>query len=71
MDEEHAAETKLPTINDDGDEELFVENVSKFRDESNDDDRINDDASPSNTHDKWLWLHAAFHCLVTMVVSAL
>ena len=66
MDEEHDAEAEQP-VNHDGDE--FVENATKCM-ESNDDDPTNDDANPSHSHGKWLWLHAAFHCLVTMVVSA-
>ena len=69
MDEENnnAATTEQP-INDGEDE--FVDNAKKIGYKSNDDDRTIDDANPTHTHGKWLWLHAAFHCLVTMVVSA-
>ena len=67
MEEEHAAETELPTLNGEGDE--FVENATKLHYESKDHDQINDTEPPSHIHNKWLWLHAAFHCLVTMVVS--
>ena len=71
MDEQHAAETELPTmINDDEFVENNVNNNDVGNELNNDDDRAKDTSSPSHPpHDKWIWLHAAFHCLVTMVVS--
>ena len=51
-------------INDDD----FVENATGVGNELNDEDGDKDTSSPSHPpHDKWIWLHAAFHCLVTMV----
>ena len=71
MDEQPAAETELPTmINDDEFAENNVTNVGNELNNDNDDDGALDTSSPSlPPHDKWIWLHAAFHCLVTMVVS--
>ena len=52
-------------INDDE----FVENVTNVVGDEDDDvkDELPNVVSSSPTHDKWIWLHAAFHCLVTMV----
>ena len=48
-------------------EDEFVENARGL---NNDEDGAKDTSSPSHPpRDKWIWLHAAFHCLVTMVVS--
>ena len=61
--EEHAAETKLTTSFNDGDE--FVENATTIKIES-----ASSPSASTNCDKKWLWLHAAFHCIVAMVVSA-
>jgi hypothetical protein len=61
MDEQpNTTETELPTmINDDE----FVENGNNVvGEEDGDEDEAKVVSSP--THDKWIWLHAAFHCLV-------
>ena len=63
-----AAETELPNIKNDDE---FIENATDSRDEVKDNNDGTKTASPSHPHDKWLWLHAAFHCLVTMVVSVI
>lgn len=61
-------------INDDE----FVEDGTNVRDDvsvSSNDDKDKDKGSAKDSsssppsHDKWIWLHPAFHCLVTMVVS--
>ena len=60
--EEHAAETKLTMSMSFNDGDEFVENAKSASSPS---------ASASDKCDKkWLWLHAAFHCIVAMVVSA-
>ncbi len=51
-------------INDDE----FVENGTNVREEDDEEDKLPKVVS-SPSHDKWIWIHAAFHCLVTMVVS--
>lgn len=61
--------TSSATMINDADE--FVENAN-IGNELNNEDGAKDTSSHSHPpHDKWIWLHAAFHCLVTMVVSRL
>jgi hypothetical protein len=62
MDDEQP-ETELSTTHMINNDDEFVENATL-----NDEDGAKDTSSPSHPpHDKWIWLHAAFHCLVTMV----
>ena len=64
-----AAETELPTmINDDE----FIENGTVTHENSSDNMNHNDGTTKSDSappHHKWIWLKAAFHCTVTLIVS--
>ncbi len=68
--QQHATETELPSTHAStmiSDEDEFVENANVSKELNNDEDGASLTSHPP--HDKWIWLHAAFHCLVTMVVS--
>ena len=75
MDEQQpAAETELTTINN-TDEVAYGppsspanDNPESERDEQPLKNSGNSICETHHHHHKWLWLHAAFHCLVTIVV---
>lgn len=78
MDEQQpAADTELTTINNNNDEvadgppsRQANDNPESERDEQPLKESGNSICETHHHHHKWLWLHAAFHCLVTIVVRS-
>ena len=78
MDEQQpAAETELTTISNTDEvaegpsSRPANDNPESERDEQPLKESGNSICETHHHHHKWLWLHAAFHCLVTIVVSKL
>lgn len=70
MDEQQpAVETELTTIN--STDEVADGPPSSSPDEQPLKESGNSICETHHHHHKWLWLHAAFHCLVTIVVRRL
>jgi hypothetical protein len=73
MDEQQpAAETELTTISNNTDEVADGPSPANNPESEMDEQPLNKSGNSicetHHHHHKWLWLHAAFHCLVTIVV---